>query len=184
MMIQKGAVMIPFSVRNAGLAVIALAGLLTGCSSGTTPEAARTAPAAPFADCAPLSTQQISDAVHADRLIAQHTLPACRWAAQIGAGGADISFTFSATDSLQQLWDRARSDGFQTEHMVITKHALGTVTATAFYVRDPHDPTGCAVVAASNGAITWRVQNLSRTTSLDPCAASLELATMMVDLSP
>ncbi|MFF3228425.1 DUF3558 family protein [Nocardia suismassiliense] len=176
--------MTPFSARNAGFAVLALAGLVTGCSSTSTPDAGPAAPASPFADCAPVTTQQISDAVHADSLTAHRTAQACFWEAQVGDGDAGISFTFSAQDSLQQLWDRARAGGFRTEHMVITKHALGTVTATAFYVRNPHDPGDCAVVAASNGAITWRVQNRSRTTPLDPCAAALRLATLMVDLSP
>ncbi|MFI7000953.1 DUF3558 family protein [Nocardia sp. NPDC050175] len=174
----------PFSVRNAGLAVIALAGLVTGCSSASTPDAAPAAPANPFADCAPLTNQQISDAVHASSLTTHHSPQVCYWEAQVGDGDATVSFTYSAQDSLQQLWDRARADGFRTEHMVITKHVLGTVTATAFYVRNPHDPGDCAVTAAANGAITWRVQNRSDTTALDPCAAALDLATMMVDLSP
>ncbi|MFB8275874.1 DUF3558 family protein [Nocardia colli] len=174
----------PFSVRNAGLVVIALAGLVTGCSSTNTPDAAPAASANPYADCAPLTNQQISDAVRAGSLTTHHTPQVCYWEAQVGDGDATVSFTYSAQDSLQQLWDRARADGFQTEHMVITKHVLGTVTATAFYIRNPHDPGDCAVTAAANGAITWRVQNRSPTTALDPCAASLALATMMVDLSP
>ncbi|MFG1798471.1 DUF3558 family protein [Nocardia sp. NPDC049149] len=176
--------MIPFSARNAGVAAVAVVALATGCASNDVPEAAPAAARTPFADCAPLSTDQISEAVHADSLVAHRTPQACLWDAQIGTGDAGISFAFSADESLQQLWDRARANGFQTEHMIITQHALGTVTATAFYIRNPHDPDDCAVAAASNGSITWRVQNRSRPAALDPCAAALQLATMMVDLSP
>ncbi|AFU01888.1 DUF3558 family protein [Nocardia brasiliensis] len=171
----------PFAARIAGLA--ALAGVLAACGTPP-PDAAPAVAAHPYADCAPVTTDQIRDAVRATALLAHHTPQACLWDAQIGDGDAGVSFTFSARDSLQQIWDRARADGFETEHMVITKHVLGTVTATAFYIRNPHDPGDCAVAAAANGAIVWRIQNRTHSTQLNPCAAALQLATLMVDLSP
>lgn len=170
-----------FAARTGGIAALAL--LAAGCATAA-PEAVPPRAAHPYADCAPVSADQIRDAVHATALLAHHTPQACLWDAQIGAGDAGVSFVFSAEDSLQQIWDRARADGFRTEHLVIAEHTFGTVTAAAFYLRNPHDLGDCGVAAAANGSIIWRVQNRTAATTLDPCAAARQLATLMVDLSP
>lgn len=172
---------------RAGLAALAATGLLTGCSGNSALDAGpTTGPAAnPLTQCNPLTDDQITQAVHADSLTAHHRPPVCAWTAQRGDDESDLTFTFSDHDSLQLTWQRAQADGFETEHLTITKQVLGTtVTATGFYVKNPHDAGDCAVVASDNGTITWRVQNRSHTAKLDPCATALQLTTLTIDLSP
>ncbi|WP_433761043.1 DUF3558 family protein [Nocardia sp. CA-135398] len=166
-----------------GLAVLAAAGLLTGCSDKAAPDAH---PATtPAANCTPLTEEQISHAAQADTLTTHHRPPVCVWQAQRGADESDLSFTYTDRESLQQTWQRAENDGFQTEHLTITEQIFGaTVTATGFYIHNPHDPGDCAVAAADNGTIVWRVQNHSHTTTPDPCAIALQLATLTIDLAP
>ena len=169
------------------VALLAAAGLVAGCSGNSSPTAGPAAsPAAnPLADCAPLTEEQITLAAHAETLTAQHRPPVCVWHAQRGDGESDLTFTYTDKESLQQTWQKAQEDGFGTEHLTITKQVFGTtVTATGFYIRNPHDPGDCAVAAADNGTIVWRVQNRSRTAQPDACAIALQLATLTIDLSP
>ncbi|MEV6335127.1 DUF3558 family protein [Nocardia vinacea] len=178
--------MTAFRVRS-GLAVLAAAGLLTGCSDKAAPDAhpTSTPTAGSLANCAPLTEEQISRAAQADTLTTDHRPPVCVWRAQRGADESDLSFTYTGRESLQQTWQRAENDGFQTEHLTITEQIFGaTVTATGFYIRNPHDPGDCSVAAADNGTIVWRVQNHSHTTTPDPCAIALQLATLTIDLAP
>ncbi|WP_328412037.1 DUF3558 family protein [Nocardia sp. NBC_00403] len=177
--------MTAFSPRDAGVAVIAVAALLTGCSSDPAPKAVSAAEVNPLPQCEPLTNEQIQQAVHADTLTAHTTPPVCTWQAERAGVETDLTFTFTEHDSLQQIWDRAREDGYDTEHLTVTREALGTtITATGIYVRDPRDLGYCQVSAALNGTITWRVQNPSHTPAPDPCAIALELATLTIDLSP
>lgn len=178
--------MTAFHMRG-GLALLATAGLLTGCSDPAAPDAQPTsAPAAnSLANCTPLTEEQISRAAQADTIATKHRPPVCVWQAQRDTGESDLTFTFTDRESLQQTWQRAENDGFQTEHLTITEQIFGaTVTATGFYIRNPHDPGDCAVAAADNGTIVWRVQNRSHTTTPDPCAIALQLATLTIDLAP
>ncbi|WP_433733779.1 DUF3558 family protein [Nocardia sp. CA-129566] len=179
--------MAAFRTRGIGLAVLAVAGLLTGCSGHGTPDAGPTA--APTANsltnCTPLTDEQIGRTAQADTLTAHHRPPVCVWQAQRGDDESDLTFTYTDRESLQQTWQRAENDGFQNQHLTITRQIFGTtVTATGFYIRNPHDPGDCAVAAADNGTIVWRVQNHSHTTSPDPCAIALQLATLTIDLAP
>ncbi|MEV4124144.1 DUF3558 family protein [Nocardia sp. NPDC049707] len=170
-----------------GLVVLAAAGLLTGCSDTAAPDAQPTStpPANTLTNCAPLTEEQISRAAQADTITVQHRPPVCVWQAQRDADESDLTFTYTARESLQQTWQRAENDGFQTEHLTITEQIFGTtVTATGFYIRNPHDPGDCAVAAADNGTIVWRVQNRSHTRTPDPCAIALQLATLTIDLAP
>lgn len=178
--------MTAFRVRS-GLAVLAAAGLLTGCSDKAAPDAhpTSTPTASSLANCTPLTEEQISRAAQADTLTTDHRPPVCVWRAQRGADESDLTFTYTDRESLQQMWQRAENDGFQTEHLTITEQIFGaTVTATGFYIRNPHDPGDCSVAAADNGTIVWRVQNHSHTTTPDPCAIALQLATLTIDLAP
>ncbi|WP_330256406.1 DUF3558 domain-containing protein [Nocardia sp. NBC_00565] len=179
--------MTAFRARGIAPAVLIVAGLAAGCSDTATPDAGPTAaPAAnSLSNCTPLTEEQISRAAQADTLTAHHRPPVCVWQAQRGDDESELTFTFSDRESLQQRWQQADSDGFQTEHLTITEQIFGaTVTATGFYIRDPHDPGDCAVAAADNGTIVWRVQNHSHTTTPDPCATALQLATLTIDLAP
>ncbi|ELB87705.1 lipoprotein [Rhodococcus wratislaviensis IFP 2016] len=73
--------------------------------------------------------------------------PTCRWNTKGPEGDTDLTFTFSAHDSLQQLWRQARRGGLETERLVVTKEVLDTtITATGFYARNPRDPGVCAVL--------------------------------------
>ncbi len=178
--------MTTFRVRS-GLVVLAAAGLLTGCSDKAAPDAQpSSAPAAnSLTNCTPLTEEQISRAAQADTLTTHHHPPVCVWQAHRDTNESDVTFTYTERESLQQTWQRAENDGFRTEHLTITEQIFGaTVTATGFYIRNPHDPGDCAVAAADNGTIVWRVQNNSHTATPDPCAIALQLATLTIDLAP
>ncbi|MEU7138770.1 DUF3558 family protein [Nocardia sp. NPDC046473] len=173
------------SARGLALTIAVTAALLPACSANSAQNAAPEAVSNPLARCEPLTDAQITQAVHAETLTAQHTPPTCLWNAKNADGEFDITFTYSEHESLQQLWDHARQDGLQTEHVTVVRDVLGTkVTATGFYTHNPADPGDCAVSAQANAAITWRIQNRNHTPRADPCAEALELTTRTVDLSP
>ncbi|WP_063131734.1 DUF3558 domain-containing protein [Nocardia fusca] len=130
-----------------------------------------------------MTHEQILKAADADTLTPHLVPPARTWNAQRADSETDPTFTFTDTDSLQQIWDQARAQGLHTEHMTVVREALGTtITATGLYVRDPGGPGFCQVSAAVNGSITWRVHNPTHTP--DPCAIALDLATQTIDLAP
>ncbi|MFD6156463.1 DUF3558 family protein [Nocardia sp. NPDC060256] len=173
------------SARGAVLTIAVVAALLSACSANSAPDAAPAAAVNPLARCEPLTDEQITEAVHADTLIAHRTPPTCLWNSTNADGAFDITFTYDEHESLQQLWDRARRDGLGTEHVTVVRDVLGTkVTATGFYTHNPADPGDCAVSAQANAAITWRIQNRNHIPRADPCAEALELTTLTVDLSP
>ncbi|WP_405164555.1 DUF3558 domain-containing protein [Nocardia sp. NBC_01499] len=173
------------SARGALLTLAAIAALLSACSTNSAPSAAPATVTNSLAQCQPLTDDQITQAVHADTLTAHRTPPTCLWNAKNADGEFDITFTYSEHESLQQLWQRARQDGLDTEHVTVVRDVLGTkVTATGFYTHNPADPGDCAVSAQANGSITWRIQNHNHTPRADPCAEALELTTLTVDLSP
>lgn len=177
--------MTAYPARCTTLVGLAAALLLVGCSADPTPDDAPAIEANPLAECAPITDQQISQTIHAETLTAHPSPPSCVWNAKTAEGATDVTFTFSPNDSLLQLWHQAVQNGYQTEHVVVTREALGTtITAYGFYIRDPHNPGFCAVSAAANGAITWRVQNVSQALQPEPCAAALQLAALTIDLSP
>ncbi|WP_174189654.1 DUF3558 family protein [Nocardia barduliensis] len=183
---DEGRAVAVFSPRGVAVAAIAVTVVLAGCSSV---EPASDAPPPsevnPFARCKPITDEQIRQAAEADTLTAHLAPPVCTWNATRVAGDSELTFTFTEVDSLQQLWDRARQAGYETEHLTVIREALGTtITATGFYVRNPRDPGHCEVSAAVNGSITWRVRNLSQPTTPDPCAVALELATLTINLAP
>ncbi|RZL76694.1 MAG: DUF3558 domain-containing protein [Rhodococcus sp. (in: high G+C Gram-positive bacteria)] len=176
-----------FSACGTGVSVVAAVVLLAGCSADPTPDEAPAAAAvtSPLARCEPLTDEQIAQAVGAEELTSQLTPPTCVWNAKTADGETDLTFAFSEQDSLLQLWHRALQDGFETEHVVLSREALGTtITANGFSTRDPRDPGSCAVSAAANGTLTWHVQNRSHAPRPDPCAAALELASLTIDLAP
>ena len=94
----------------------------------------------------PLTTDQIQRAALADVLTGHPSPPLCRWLAARAGSTSDLTFTFTKTDSLQQLWDQARQNGYDTEHLTVTRQALGTTTTRATSRR-----LEAVVVAGSRG---------------------------------
>ncbi|WP_225730128.1 MULTISPECIES: DUF3558 family protein [unclassified Nocardia] len=175
-------------IRGGGLAVVAVAGLIAGCSSGNSgsnagPSGATTVP---YADCNPITVAQLTQTLNATTLTAHSHPPVCAWAAARGTEDSDVTFTAVQKQSLQQAWNLADKDGNRLEHLTIEQDVLGTkTTAAGFYIHNTKDPGDCAVVASDNGtSLTWRIQNHSHTAALDPCATAYALAELTVDLSP
>lgn len=169
-----------------GLAAVALAATLAGCSVGGT--------AVPVGsggggnqqgnvntdqfdkltlECQMVPALQIAKIVGGDSAQGTFNGAICRWIVG-GAVSANVTFNWFEWGSLTAEKDTAKKLGYTTENVKVASQA-------AFTQRDPKRPAVCGVTtrAPSGGVYTWWVEPRGATAS-DPCTAPTKLMELLL----